>query len=168
MVSVWFITLSTCLFWMANTETPNTTIHTNCTSTDIKQLGCPSTIRVKWWNYAPYIYNTTDEQNVDRTEGQMKEIVELMIRKCCGSCTKFSYGQPSLTAKELTQNIDVEESQLYFPVIGRKTDDRFLTYPFFSVVEPAGSIFFQKEKHAQEVSKVDKNGAFPHCRNIFF
>ena len=87
-----------------------------------------------------------------RISGALKEAVEHLVRRCCGRCTKFKYLAPSPTLKVLTASmVEVEHSHIHLPVVGKISDDRFLAYPFFSVVEPAGRVFFQREKNAQQV-----------------
>lgn len=44
-------------------------------------------MKVNWWNVAPYIYKNEQGQ----IKGIFKEIVEIIVKKCCGECTDFIY-----------------------------------------------------------------------------
>lgn len=125
------------------------------------KLGCPSTLKINWLNLPPYVYNTTGTGNGTRViRGHMKKIVELLFRKCCGGCVKFEYPESATTSNELWKTIGHDSSALYFPVYGVPHDLTFQGNPFYSVIEPPGSIYFQAPIDKQHMPKTVMNAVF--------
>ena len=55
---------------------------------------------VNWWPIAPYIY----KKEVD-VKGSLKNLVELLIRDCCGECVNFQYANPANDSEALKNEI---------------------------------------------------------------
>lgn len=118
----------------------------NCTWPEkLKYKDCPAEIKINWWDFAPYIYKKETALIPDGViNGTFKEIVERMMRKCCGECIFLNYGDASKTSEELKQQIGSNDTVLSFPVYGALVTEKFQSYPYFPVVESPGIILIAK------------------------
>jgi len=70
-------------------------------------------MKVNWWTVAPYIYKNEQGQ----VKGIFKEIVETIVKKCCGECTDFIYDSalnPSNNSEILKSRMGKVEFETFY------------------------------------------------------
>lgn len=107
----------------------------------LRYKACEPVAKVNWFELPPYIYTN---KTTGEVEGVLKEVVEELLRTCCGQCVTFDYLLPANNSKGVESNIGMNDTGLNFPVYGKVTTNIFNEFPYLPIIEAPGLIYITK------------------------
>ncbi|CAB3988599.1 Potassium voltage-gated channel subfamily F member 1, partial [Paramuricea clavata] len=116
----------------------------------IPKCHCPPNITTNWFHSPPFVIKEKDN---DHPKGIFPLLIDKMIDKCCGNCSKghgishVRYGTPKESLNEVKYTISSKQVvHLSFPIAGKETDEEYkgeYYRPLFS--SPGVAVLVMKE-----------------------